>query len=73
MKKVDKDLVNISVVHCTYNEAMFIRNLICQATFFGLVMRREKLEHPQTNRMIEEKRSTGKHCEKMLGGLSGSK
>ena len=44
-----------------------IRNL--QATFFGHVIRREKLEHLVITGMIEGKRYWGKQREKMLGGL----
>ena len=39
-----------------------------QATFFGHVMRREKLEHLVKTGMIEGKRSRGKQREKMLDG-----
>ena len=41
-----------------------------QATFFGHVTRREKLEHLVTIGMIEGKRSRRKQCEKMLNGLT---
>ena len=41
-----------------------------QATFFGRVMRREKLEHLVKTGMIEGKRSRGKQREKMLDGLT---
>ena len=41
-----------------------------QATFFGHVMRREKLEHLVATGMIEGKRSRGKQREKMLDGLT---
>ena len=37
-----------------------------QATFFGHMMRREKLEHLVTPGMIEGKRSKGKQSEKIL-------
>ena len=40
-----------------------------QTTFFGHVMRREKLEHLITTGMIEGKRSRGKQREKMTDGL----
>ena len=40
-----------------------------QATFFGHVMRREKLEHLMTTGMIEGKRSRGRQRETMLDGL----
>ena len=40
-----------------------------QATFFGHVIRREKLEHLVITGMIERKRYWGKQREKMLGGL----
>ena len=39
-----------------------------QATFFGHVMRREKLKHILTTGMIKGKRSKGKQPEKMLEG-----
>ena len=41
----------------------------CQATVFGHVMRREKLEHLVATGMIEGERSRGKRREKMLDGL----
>ena len=40
-----------------------------QTTFFGHVMRREKLEHLITTGMMEGKRSRGKQREKMTDGL----
>ena len=40
-----------------------------QTTFFGYVMREEKLEHLVTTGMIEGKGSRGKQCKKMLDGL----
>ena len=40
-----------------------------QTTFFGHVMRREKLEHLITTGMMEGKRSRGKKREKMTDGL----
>ena len=40
-----------------------------QTTFFGHVMRREKLEHLLTTGMMEGKRSRGKQREKMTNGL----
>ena len=41
-----------------------------QTTFFGHVMRREKLEHLITTGMMEGKRSRGKQREKMTDGLA---
>ena len=41
-----------------------------QATFFGHVMRREKVENLLTIGMIEEKHSKRKQCEKILDGLT---
>ena len=41
-----------------------------QTTFFGHVMRREKLEHIITTGMMEGKRSRGKQWEKMTNGLA---
>ena len=41
-----------------------------QTTFFGHVMRREKLEHLITTAMMEGKRSRGKQREKMTDGLA---
>ena len=41
-----------------------------QTTFFGHVMRREKLEHLITTGMMEGKRSRGKQREKMTDGLT---
>ena len=41
-----------------------------QTTFFGHVMRREKLEHLITTGMMEGKRSRGKQGEKMTDGLA---
>ena len=41
-----------------------------QTTFFGHVMRREKLEHLITIGMMEGKRSRGKQREKMTDGLA---
>ena len=40
-----------------------------QITFFGHVMRRERLEHLITTEMMEGKRSRGKQQEKMTNGL----
>ena len=44
-----------------------------QATLFGRVMRREKLEHLVTPGKIEGKHSSGKQRVKMLGGLKKKK
>ncbi|GFO31479.1 sodium-independent sulfate anion transporter [Plakobranchus ocellatus] len=41
-----------------------------QATFFGHVMRREKLENLVTTGMLEGKRSRGKQREKLIEGLT---
>ena len=41
-----------------------------QTTFFGHVMRREKLEHLITTGMMKGKRSRGKQREKMTDGLA---
>ncbi|GFO01905.1 exportin-t-like [Plakobranchus ocellatus] len=41
-----------------------------QATFFGHVMRREKLENLVTTGMLEGKRSRGKQREKLIEGLA---
>ncbi|GFO27916.1 retrovirus-related pol polyprotein line-1 [Plakobranchus ocellatus] len=41
-----------------------------QATFFGHVMRKGKMEHIVTTGMIEGKRSRGRQREKMLDGLT---
>ena len=41
-----------------------------QATFFGHVMRREKMEHLVTTGKIEGKRARGRQREKMLDGLA---
>ncbi|GFN79596.1 hypothetical protein PoB_000610200 [Plakobranchus ocellatus] len=41
-----------------------------QATFFGHVMRREKLENLVTTGMFEGKRSRGKQREKLIEGLA---
>ncbi|GFO38018.1 sperm-associated antigen 1 [Plakobranchus ocellatus] len=41
-----------------------------QATFFGHVMRREKLENLVTTGMLERKRSRGKQREKLIEGLA---
>ena len=41
-----------------------------QTTFFGHVMRREKLEHLITTGMMEGKRSRGKQREKVTDGLA---
>ncbi|GFO35708.1 endonuclease-reverse transcriptase [Plakobranchus ocellatus] len=41
-----------------------------QATFFGHVMRREKLENLVTTGMLEGKRSRGKQREKLIVGLT---
>ena len=45
-----------------------LTNRICkhQATFFGLMMRREKLEHLVTTGMINGNHSRGKQQEKIL-------
>ena len=43
---------------------------IRKASFFGHVMRREKLEHRVTTETIEGKRNRGKQREKMLDGLT---
>ena len=51
-----------------YTKSLINRTHKCQATLFGHVMRREKLEHLVTTGMIEGKRSRGKHNEKMLDG-----
>ncbi|GFO11521.1 hypothetical protein PoB_003802600 [Plakobranchus ocellatus] len=40
------------------------------ATFFGHVMRREKLENLVTTGMLEGKRSRGKQGEKLIEGLT---
>ncbi|GFN92952.1 hypothetical protein PoB_001945800 [Plakobranchus ocellatus] len=40
------------------------------ATFFGHVMRREKLENLVTTGMLEGKRSRGKQREKLIEGLT---
>ena len=41
-----------------------------QATFFGHVMRREKMEYDITTGMLEGNRSRGRPREKMLDGLT---
>ncbi|GFN78746.1 hypothetical protein PoB_000525200 [Plakobranchus ocellatus] len=41
-----------------------------QTTFFGHVMRREKLENLVTTGMLEGKRSRGKQREKLIEGLT---
>ena len=41
-----------------------------QATFFGHVMRRDKLEHLETSGMIEYKRNWGKRREKNVGWIN---
>ena len=41
-----------------------------QATFFGHVMRREKMEHLVTTGMLEGKRSAGRQREKMADGMA---
>ena len=41
-----------------------------QATFFGHVMRKEKMEHIVTTGMMEGKKSRGRQREKMLDGLT---
>ena len=41
-----------------------------QATFFGHVMRREKLEHLVTTGKLDGKRSRGRQREKMIDGLT---
>ena len=41
-----------------------------QATFFGHVMRREKLEHLATTGKLDGKRSRGRQREKMIDGLT---
>ncbi|GFN97532.1 hypothetical protein PoB_002403800 [Plakobranchus ocellatus] len=61
--------------HNTAEEAHTTRLLISkirkrQATFFGHVMRREKLENLVTTGMLEGKRSRGKQREKLIEGLA---
>ena len=56
-------------------EADKMRSLIntipkCKTTFFGHVMRREKLAHLVTTRMIKGKCSRGKQCTKILDVLT---
>ena len=50
-------------------KSLINRKHIRQATFFGHVMRIEKLGHLVTTGVIEGKRNRGKQREKMLDGL----
>ena len=52
------------------SRALVNKNRTRQTTFFGHVMRRERLEHLITTGMMEGKRSRGKQREKMTNGLA---
>ncbi|GFO19898.1 hypothetical protein PoB_004640300 [Plakobranchus ocellatus] len=54
----------------SYNKTTHKKIRKRQATFFGHVMRREKLENLVTTGMLEGKRSRGKQREKLIEGLT---
>ena len=64
-KKMKRNSVTRSL-----HKSLINRIRMRQATYFGHVMRREKLEHLVTTGKIEGIRSKGKQREKMLDGLT---
>ncbi|GFN87116.1 small glutamine-rich tetratricopeptide repeat-containing protein alpha-like [Plakobranchus ocellatus] len=66
-----KELTNDTVLEEAHTTRLLISKIRKrQATFFGHVMRREKLENLVTTGMLEGKRSRGKQREKLIEGLA---
>ena len=66
-----KEIKQNNIMRIRLNKKLKINRILKrQATCFGHVMRREKLEHLVTTGMIEGKFNRGKQREKMWDGLT---